>query len=64
MGLNAPTETDMPDEKNRLPPQKNPPNSDDGVLESIGKAVADPVKTGAEDEELQRDQRAPDKPDA
>jgi hypothetical protein len=34
-----------------VPVQQNPKNSDDGLLDSLGKAIADPVKTGAENEE-------------
>jgi len=44
------------------PVQKNPPDSDDGLLDSIGKAITDPVKTGAEDEELNDDGRPVERP--
>ncbi|CAN5919586.1 hypothetical protein BH11PSE8_BH11PSE8_28280 [soil metagenome] len=33
--------------------------SDDGVLDSIGKAIVDPVKSGAEDEEPKDDATLP-----
>lgn len=32
---------------------------DDGILESIGKAIVDPVESGAEDEEPKQDGRMP-----
>ena len=47
-----------------LPIQKNPKDSDDGLLDSLGKAIADPIKTGAEDEELKNDGAAPVRPGA
>jgi len=31
------------------------PAKEDGLLDSIGKAISDPVKTGAEEEETERD---------
>lgn len=31
------------------------PADDDNLLDSIGKAISDPVKTGAEEEEFERD---------
>ena len=52
----------MAEPKPKLPPQTNPPNSDDGVLESIGKAITDPVESGAEEEERKRDNGTPDTP--
>ena len=46
----------MSNDSSKKPPQPTPPRGkDDGPLDSIGKAITDPVKTGAEEEEEERD---------
>ena len=47
----------MSKDTSKKAPETTPPRGkDDGLLDSIGKAITDPVKTGAEEEEEERDE--------
>lgn len=52
----------MTNTRQNSPPSPTAAEPDDGPLDSLGKAITDPIETGAEEEEFQDDGSTPVKP--